>query len=143
MSGMTLLEVLFALAIVSILTMIAVPYYQDYRTRVKVAGELGLIEPAKKQLLEYYMSKGVWAANNAEALLDDAAAYKGNYLQSIEVSDQPQPGSLILTFDTVSLPVLGVNNTLVFYPITMGVGAVAWACDMGSMEAYFRPPNCR
>ena len=142
-SGFTMLEFLFVTAIISILAMIAVPFYQVYRSRVKVAGELGLIEPVKKRMLEVYMTKSEWPVNNEEALLDDAGAYTGNYLTGIEVSDTPQPGTIILSFDSTKLPALGENNILVFYPVTVNGGSVSWACDQGTMDDNFRPPNCR
>jgi type IV pilus assembly protein PilA len=139
-TGFTLLEVLIALAIVSILAMVAVPYYQDYRTRAKVAGDFGLIEPVKKRLIEEFMLNGNWPVDNDSALVGAPQNYHGQYLQSVEVSDQPQPGSLKLTYD---IPALGANNTIIFYPQQGGSGSVSWKCDEGSMVDDFRPQQCR
>lgn len=143
-NGFTLLEILIALAIVSILTMIAVPFYQDYRTRVKVAGELPLAEPVKKIILEIYMIDGFWATSNSEAKVNAADVYKGDYLQSVMIGNTPTAGALTLTFDSAKLPALGANNTLVFYPNeTAGGGSISWHCDLGTMNNRYRPKNCR
>lgn len=143
-SGFTLLEILFVLAIVSILAMIAVPYYQDYRTRVKIAGELTLMEPVKKTVTEDFMVRGSWPSNNTEATLNAASTYHGEYLQSVQVSDTPTAGSLTLKYDSNKLPALGSNDTIIFYPINVSnSGSVSWACDEGSMENIFRPMKCR
>jgi type IV pilus assembly protein PilA len=142
-TGFTLLEILIALAIVSILAMVAVPYYQDYRTRAKVAADFGLIEPVKKRLIEEFMLSGSWPVDNDSALVDAPENYHGQYLQSVEVSDQPQPGSLKLTYDNTKLPALGTNNTIIFYPQQGGSGSVSWKCDKGSMVDGFRPQQCR
>jgi len=139
-AGFTLLEILIAMAIVSILAMVAVPYYQDYRTRAKVAGDFGLIEPVKNRVMEAHMMMGSWPVDNDSASVDAPETYHGQYLQSVEVSDQPRPGSLKLTYD---IPALGGNNTIIFYPQQGGSGSVSWKCDKGSMADNFRPNQCR
>lgn len=140
--GFTLLEVLIAMSIVSILAMIAIPYYQDYRTRTKVAGEFGLVEPVKKRVTEEFLVKGVWPSDNSAALVNAPADYHGQYLQSVEVVDVPTAGALKLTYDNTKLPALGANNVIVFYP-QPGDGAVSWRCDEGNMVDNFRPHTCR
>lgn len=143
-SGFTLLEVLTVLAIVSILGMIAIPFYQDYRTRVKVAGELPLAEPVKKVILEKYLIDGSWPVDNADAKVFAPETYQGDYLQSVEVSDTPQPGSVILTYKSDALPALGTNNTLIFYPKSSpNSRTFNWGCDQGTIDSKYRPKSCR
>lgn len=143
-AGFTLLEVLMALAIMSILAMVAVPYYQDYRTRVKVAGEFGLIEPVKKRVMEEYLVKGSWPVDNDSAMLGPPGSYQGNYLQGVEVGRDPLPGALKLIYDNTKLPALGADNTIIFYPQQGGNGgSVYWKCDKGSMADDYRPHQCR
>lgn len=142
-AGFTLVEILMVLVIASILAMIAIPYYQDYRTRAKVAGGFGLIEPVKKRVTEAFMVSGAWPVDNDDALVAAPASYHGDYLQQVEVGT-PQPGALTLTYDSDSLPALGGNNTIVFYPEVHALGGtVQWRCDQGSMAQHYRPPQCR
>jgi type IV pilus assembly protein PilA len=142
--GFTLLEILTVLTIISILAMIAIPTYLSFRTRSKVAGEIVLIDPVKDRLVEEYLSNGKWPANNNDAFLKDKSSYHGNYLQSVEISDKPVPGSIILTYDTSKLPSLGTNNTIIFYPaVDSKTNIVNWSCDKGTIEDTYRPPRCR
>lgn len=133
-----------ALAILSILSMISIPLYFDYRTRIKVGTEFVLMEPVKKRLLEEFMINGQWPQSNADAHLYSKDAYAGDYLLSVEVSDEPRPGSIILTYDTEKLPALGSNNTIIFYPdVALNNQSVGWLCDLGNLQADFRPRECR
>lgn len=139
--GFTLLEILVALTIVSILAMIAIPFYQDYRSRAKVGGEIGLISPFKNLVTENYYYSGVWLSSNADASLGDPSDYHGEWVESIALSDVPAPGAIVITYDNNKIPALGGNNTLTFYPQANN-GQVSWLCNAGTMENYYRPKNC-
>lgn len=142
--GFSLLEVLVVLTILSILTMIALPLYQDYRTRVKIGAEFPILDPLLKKVTEEFMLTGSWPENNAEANADVPEAYHGDYLLSVEVSDDPKPGSVILTYNMSKLPAIGENNTIVFYPeFGENMSNVNWACDLGTMSVKYRPDRCR
>ena len=143
-AGFTLLELQMVTAILSLLLMIAVPVYQDYRTRSKIAGEFVIFEPVKRLVSEQFFLSGDWPTSNLDASASDATDYHGKYLQSVEVGDQPKPGSIKLTFDKSLLQALGDKNTIIFYPHGDNTtGSLAWLCDKGSMENVYRPRNCR
>jgi type IV pilus assembly protein PilA len=142
--GFTLLEILIAMSIVSILAMITIPYYQDYRTRAKIAGDILIADPVRKLLIENFAINGVWPVSNADAKAGAAESYRGTYLLSVEVGETPKPGSYTLTYDNNKLPMLGSNNTIVFYPDTDGSAGVSkWLCDQGTMLDKYRPARCR
>lgn len=142
--GFTLLELQIATAILSILVMISLPYYQDYRTRSKISAELGLLEPVKRLVSEQFFLAGHWPTSNIDASAKVATDYHGEYLQSVKVGDQPKPGSITLTFDKTALQALGDKNTIIFYPQdVLNRNSLSWLCDKGSMENVYRPHNCR
>lgn len=142
-NGFTLIEVLFVFAIISIISMISVPFYQNYTIRTKISSDFSLIKPLMRSMnLEYALNKQ-WPASNEEAGAREPEYYKGEYLMSALVTDDPQPGSMILTYDADEIPVLRGTDTLVFYPRVGGGQGGDWACDQGSIPAKYRPPNCR
>jgi len=141
-NGFTLIEVLTVIAIASILSMISMPLYQNYAVRAKISGDFSLIHPLMLRMNEEYAINDKWPLTNAEAGAHAPSHYKGKYLLSAQVSDNPQAGTLKLTYDAVELPVLRGTNILVFYPIQNTSGA-SWECDQGTIPAKYRPPNCR
>lgn len=58
--GFTLIELMIVVAIVGILTMIAMPSYQDYTRRAGVSEGLQIILPAKTAMMDYYQEHGVF-----------------------------------------------------------------------------------
>lgn len=58
--GFTLIELMIVVAIIGILSMMAMPAYQDYIKRAGVAEGLQLILPAKTAMMDYYQERGVF-----------------------------------------------------------------------------------
>lgn len=141
--GLTLIEVLTVVAILSILAMVSTPLYQGYQLRVKVGTGAATIAPVQRLATEYFMLNGSWPADNNEAGANAPDSYSINYLTSVAVTESPVPGSIVLTYDASQLRVLGSNNTLIYYPdVAANNGAITWKCDKGTIDDRYRPTNC-
>lgn len=142
-AGLTLLELMAVLAIVSILGVIGTPLYQGYSLKTKVGTAIPLMAPVQRLATEHFILNNSWPADNAEAGARAPGTYTQNYLTSIEITDSPEPGTIVLTYDTSQLKVLGTDNTLVYYPVLNGTSTVSWKCDKGTIADRYRPATCR
>ena len=142
-AGLTLIELMTVLAIISILGVIGTPLYQGYSLKTKVGTAIPLMAPVQRLATEHFIFNNSWPADNNEAGARAPDTYDDNYLSSISITDSPEPGSIVLTYDTSQLKVLGTNNTLVFYPVLNGTSSVSWKCDKGTIADRYRPATCR
>ena len=83
--GFTLIELLIVIAIISILTTMAMPSFMDRTIKAQVAEALILSEMAKKEVENYYRVKGKMPEDNKKAGLPNADKIIGNYVKSIQI----------------------------------------------------------
>ena len=130
--GFTLIELMLVVSIIGILAAIALPAYQGYTMRAKLAEALTLAEPAKKAVSDYYDRWGVFPINNRQAALPDPNSFVGNYVQNITIAQ----GVIRLTLKK-SKQLRGLEGkTLSLRPAfnpTYPTGPVSWLCEKGIM----------
>ncbi len=84
--GFTLIELLIVVAMIGILTTMALPSFQDQIIRTQVQEAIGLSEFVRKDIETFYLQKKRMPKNNAEAGLPPAEKIIGNYVESITVN---------------------------------------------------------
>ncbi len=84
--GFTLIELMIIMAIIGILTTMALPSFQDRVIRKQVQEAFNLAEIAQHNIQEYYKTKGKFPSNNASAGLPKPDKIIGNYVAGVTVT---------------------------------------------------------
>lgn len=144
--GFTLIELMIVIAIVAILVTLAVPAYQDFTIRAKVAECVAASAPAKTSISEFRQTMGRWPVSQSEAALPAA---------SIEVSEfceyflyRSGSGG---TGDFLVKMRVGVDENdglirLVMSPEVTASGNIDWNCTRYGGEIInlkYLPASCR
>lgn len=83
-NGFTLIELMITVAIVGVLSAIALPAYQDYTIRAQVSEGIYLTNGAKIFVVNYFTERGRFPENNQEAGFPGAT---GKYVSNVEIKE--------------------------------------------------------
>ncbi|MEP4147331.1 MAG: pilin [Halioglobus sp.] len=144
-AGFTIVELMTTVAIISILTVIALPAYMDYATRSKVSEGMTFAAEARTSISERYYTMGAFPTDNASAGLITSVAYDSKeYIRRLTVGSDPRAGTITVTF---KLPnTVSDNKKLLLVPSTR-TEVVTWTClradPPDGIKNSHAPPNCR
>ena len=93
-NGFTLIELMIVIAILGILSVIAVPTYQDRVIRVQVSEGINLAEFVKQSVQSYYTKNHRFPADNVSAGLPEGGLIVGNYVAGMQV----EQGAVVITY---------------------------------------------
>jgi len=128
--GFTLVELMIVVAIIGILSSTAIPYYQDYAIRAKLAKVVSYTDPIKLALAEYAQENGgsFPPAGGWTSVGLSAAPSLTTELQSIALNAS---GVIVETFANVST---GYNSSTVTLTPTLGATSVNWAAQCSYVD---------
>lgn len=138
-NGFTLIELMITVAIVGVLSAIALPAYQDYTIRAQVSEGIYLTNGAKVFVVNYFTERGAFPENNQEAGFPGAT---GKYVSTVAIKED---GVIEATFGNNANTNL-VNETVKLVPSETTAGNLIWDCDSSMVntdKVVFLPQACR
>ena len=134
--GFTLIELMIVIAIVGILSAVALPAYQDYTTRAKFSEVLAEAGSAKTSYTEYIAATG----SKPSSASDAGISTNSTFIESVTVTDSS------ITFALQGMDSAVDAGSLIFTPTYSGLNITGWTCSVSGIAdtAYGKlPSNCR
>ncbi len=137
--GFTLIELMIVVAIIGILAAVALPAYQDYTKRAKLSEIMVLASKDKLSVSEYYLSVGTFPSQADSGV--NLAQAQSVYLNAD--SQYTTPGGVATLTYPLTTAIAAVAGQTIIFAGTGSANGVSWDCTGGTLEAKFRPANCR
>lgn len=141
--GFTIIELMIVIAIVAILTLLAVPAYHDYTIRAKIVECVGNSAVPKIGISEFRQTLGAWPGTLAEAGLTTG----GNSKYCVGMTSYDAlTGAFAIDVDEAAIDPILVKVEPVLTPVPRPSGYIDWYCSKGTTsieDVRFLPATCR
>ena len=132
-NGFTLIELMIVISIITILTTMALPSYQDRMIRIQVNEGLQLARFVQENIQDYYRVQGSFPENNFSAGVPEARKIIGTYVKEIHVKN----GVIHIVFGN------NVNRNILDQTVTIRPAVVKGepSVPISWIRAFERIPN--
>ena len=136
--GFTLIELMIVVAIIGILSAVAIPAYTDYIARSQTSEAVSLMSGGKTPMAEYFVDKGLWPSTANDVMGNT----QGKYVSNITIV----AGAGLNTELTVEsrMKEVGVNSYITGKTIQLSsTDGKNWTCKVGTIDIKYVPSACR
>lgn len=130
--GFTLIELMIVIAIIAILSALAISAYQTYTVRAQISEGLSMAAGAKVPVADAYTNDGTAPADRAAAgMTPNPADTRGNYVSQVTING----GRVDITFGGPLAHADIIGDTVSLTPYETAGNTLVWRCGNAAVPA--------
>lgn len=136
----SLVELIVTVAVIGILSSIAIPMYDSYSVRAKLVESLSALDQLKQLSMDYYNQNGALPAAITDLTGVTAGSYNSNIISKVNVTSA---GVLQVFLGTIIPRVSGQTDAVLNLVPTVSGNIVKWECGSLSIPSNYLPSGCK
>ena len=125
-------------ALVGIIAAVAIPAFDDYGTRAKMAGVLATMREAREPIVIYEKEKGAWPTTWEQVQFNPLSQLQ-QYSRPIVEDIRLERGGVVVTI----VKIRGAQGQVSLTPRKAGEDLVEWTCTSSPEIGKYMPASCR